>query len=100
MNSPFSTRQARTALRALVLASLVQGGVLCAQSLRTWESAPVSSDWNTAANWNPADVPDAPNETALFGASTVTGVSLSGDVFLDHLEFGASAPAYVIHTAG
>jgi autotransporter-associated beta strand protein len=83
-----------------VLAALVHGGTLFAQSVRTWESAPVSGDWNTAGNWNPPDVPDAPNETALFGASTVTGVSLSGDVFLDHLEFGASAPAYVLHTAG
>lgn len=60
---------------------------------------PVSNDWNTAANWTPATVPSS-GGSAAFGASSVTDISLSGTIDLDRLTFGASAPAYTIHTNG
>ena len=32
----------------------------------TWNSNPVSNDWNTAANWTPATVPNGPEDIATF----------------------------------
>ena len=43
----------------------------------TWTLNPISSDWNTAANWTPATVPNGPNDVATFAGSTVTGLKFS-----------------------
>ncbi len=43
----------------------------------TWDLNPASGDWNTAANWSPTTAPNGPSDTATFGFSNTTGVSLS-----------------------
>jgi len=43
----------------------------------TWNLNPTSNDWNTAANWTPATVPDGPLDVATFAVSNTTGVSLA-----------------------
>src|SRR5262249_37585994 len=59
----------------------------------TWSTAPGSSDFNTAANWNPATVPTG---TAFFGASTITGLTFNPGAVnsLGGFTFNAGAPAY------
>src|SRR5262245_65539628 len=59
----------------------------------TWSTAPVNSDFNTAANWTPATVPTG---TAFFGTSTITGLTFnSGSVTsLGGFTFNPGAPAY------
>jgi hypothetical protein len=38
----------------------------------TWLSSPLSSDWNTAANWMPNTVPNGPADVASFDVSNTT----------------------------
>src|SRR5438128_2663337 len=43
----------------------------------TWNLNPTNGNWNTAANWTPATVPNGPADTATFETSNTTDVSLS-----------------------
>jgi autotransporter-associated beta strand protein len=54
----------------------------------TWDLNPVSGDWNTAANWTPATVP---NDTATFGFSMSTNVSISAGAQVSSIFFTSAA---------
>ncbi|MBA3831121.1 MAG: hypothetical protein H0X34_04345 [Chthoniobacterales bacterium] len=64
-----------------------------------WNFNPVSGDWNTAANWTPATVPDGATDIATFDVSQTTSVSLSGTAEVDSIVFNPGASAFAI-TAG
>ena len=55
-----------------------------------------SDDWNTPANWDPADVPAASGETATFNALGSTTPTLSGPVTIASITFNQDANAYTI----
>ena len=57
----------------------------------TWNLNPTSGEWNTAANWTPATVPDDPSDVATFGLSNQTSVVLNANVELDQIVFDAGA---------
>ena len=61
----------------------------------TWNLSPISSDWNTAANWTPATVPDG---QATFDVSNRTHISISADASVDSIVFNPSASAFTIKT--
>ncbi len=61
-----------------------------------WNLDPVSNDWNTAANWTPATVPDSPAATATFGVSNQTSVSNLGNVDVDGISFNPGASGFTI----
>ena len=69
-----------------------------------WSSSPVSSDWNTAANWIPATIPNTQADTATFGTSNVTSLTVgewsdgSGqtDTMVHGIAFAAGADSYTI----
>jgi len=42
----------------------------------TWNANPVSSDWNTPENWTPATVPNTDADTATFGRSNTTNLTI------------------------
>lgn len=65
-----------------------------AAQTRTW--TPATSDYNAAANWTPADVPDTATETALFGLAPITTPMVMSFIDIDGFTFAANAPAYVI----
>src|ERR687891_122778 len=56
-----------------------------------WDLDPLSGDWNTAANWTPDGVPNGPADTATFGLSNTTGVSISEDTEVDGITFTSAA---------
>jgi len=62
----------------------------------TWSVNPVSNDWNTAANWTPATVPNGPGDVATFSVSSIKNISISGNVLLSQLVFAADAVPYKI----
>ncbi|WP_213741063.1 autotransporter domain-containing protein [Bradyrhizobium sp. dw_411] len=66
---------------------------------QTWLATPGSGDWNTAANWNPATVPDSTTAIALFGTSNTTAVSLSSGVAVDSIAFNGTS-AYTLDLNG
>ncbi len=65
----------------------------------TWNLNPGSGNWNTAANWTPATVPNGPADTATFGVSNITDVSLSAAIEVEGIVFGAGASPYTISAA-
>jgi autotransporter-associated beta strand protein len=56
-----------------------------------WDLDPISGDWNTAANWTPDGVPSGPADTATFGLSNTTNVSISADIEVNGITFTAAA---------
>ena len=62
----------------------------------TWSSLPANGNWNTAPNWSPMTVPNGPADTATFGSSSVTKVSISANAEVDGMVFNPDAPAFTI----
>src|SRR5262245_17754298 len=62
----------------------------------TWNLSPTSGDWNTAANWTPATVPNGLSDTATFESSNVNSVSLSSSVTLNGIVFESGASPFTI----
>jgi autotransporter-associated beta strand protein len=63
----------------------------------TWNLAPGSNDFSTAANWTPAVVPSNANAstTAIFGLSNTTNLGFSAAASsVGTFQFTAGAPAY------
>jgi autotransporter-associated beta strand protein len=60
-----------------------------------WDFDPGSGDWNDPANWTPA-VPNGPEDTAIFGISNTTAVSISTNTEVDGITFDPGASAYTI----
>ena len=52
----------------------------------TWSMNPTTGDWNVAANWTPATVPNGVSDIATFGMSNTTHVSLSAMTDLEVLS--------------
>src|SRR5262245_36527582 len=63
----------------------------------TWNLNPTSGDWNTAANWTPATVPNGLSDIATFGSSVVTQASISGATTVNSITFPAGADAFTIN---
>ena len=59
-----------------------------------------SDDWNTPANWDPADVPASLGETATFNALGSTTPRLSSTVTIASITFNPGANAYTIVNPG
>lgn len=62
----------------------------------TWNLNPSSGDWNTAANWTPALVPNGPGSVATFALSNTTDVSLSVNTEVNGIAFNPGASAFTI----
>jgi hypothetical protein len=56
-----------------------------------WDLDPISGDWNTADNWTPMGVPNGPADTATFGLSNTTNVSISEDTEVNGIAFTSAA---------
>jgi autotransporter-associated beta strand protein len=64
----------------------------------TWQSNPLTNDWNNAGNWTPMTIPNGPADTASFGTSHIVGLSLSANVEVDGITFEPGANTYTIAT--
>jgi hypothetical protein len=62
----------------------------------TWQSAPATSDWNTAGNWTAGGPPNGPADTAAFATSTQTAVSISASTEVNGIVFNAAGSAFTI----
>lgn len=60
----------------------------------TWNLNPTSADWNTAANWTPATVPNGANDTATFAISNTTALSLSKTTKVNGIIYNSGASAF------
>ena len=80
-------------LSALIWAAIAP---LALADSAAWSATPTSSDWNTAANWTPATIPDGPDDIATFGVSNTTKVSIATSTTVDAIVFAANADAFTI----
>jgi autotransporter-associated beta strand protein len=89
--------RARIFLLAAVFLSLLLSptGTAFAGSA-TWNLNPGNGDWNTATNWMPPTVPNGPSDTATFGVSNMTDVSLSGNIEVNGIVFNPGASAFTM----
>ena len=62
----------------------------------TWKANPTSGDWNTAANWTPATVPNGESDSASFAVSSKTAISLSAAVEANTIAFETSANSFTV----
>src|SRR5689334_15295646 len=62
----------------------------------TWNLNPTSGDWNTAANWMPATVPNGKADAATFDLSNITDVTVSDYTAVDGIVFNHGASAFRI----
>jgi hypothetical protein len=62
----------------------------------TWKANPSTNDWNTAANWSPATIPNAPEDMAKFGSSSITDVSISSEAPVGGIIFNRGASAFTL----
>jgi autotransporter-associated beta strand protein len=88
-------------MKKLTIASLTAAAVLLSlHSTRagsaTWNTSPTSGDWNTAANWTPATIPNGPSDIATFGSSSQTSLSLSAATEVSQIVFNSGASAFTI----
>src|SRR5438093_1240601 len=85
--------------RALLVsgAFLLLGLINLRAGSATWNLNPTSSDWDTAANWTPATVPDGRQDTATFGLSNTTSVSISDRTQVNGIVFENCASAFAIN---
>jgi autotransporter-associated beta strand protein len=94
------TIKAPRAILVVVLASMQSALAGSA----TWNANPQTNQWQTAANWTPQTVPNSDSDTATFGSSNTTNVSLGvpsqtqegSQTFLDGMIFADEAGAYII----
>jgi autotransporter-associated beta strand protein len=85
-------------LRALLLSGaflLLNNAALHAGSA-TWNLSPTSGDWNTAANWTPATVPNSAADQATFDISNTTALTLSAATQVNGIIFNPGASPYTI----
>ncbi len=59
----------------------------------TWLVNPISSDWNTGANWSGGTVP---TDIATFATSNITDISISAFSAAKEIDFSPGADAYTI----
>ncbi len=91
------TFPAMPAMAALLL--LFSGYSTAIAGSATWKNNPSSGDWNTAANWTSATVPNGASDTATFKLSNTTNVSISLNTEVNGVMFNPGASAFTI-TAG
>jgi len=65
----------------------------------TWLASPATGNWNHAANWSPATIPNGPSDTATFASSNTTGVSISANTQVNGIVFNAGASDFTITTS-
>jgi len=62
----------------------------------TWNLNPSTGNWNNAANWTPATVPNGPTDIATFSLSNAPAVSLSATTEVNTIVFSAGASPFTI----
>jgi autotransporter-associated beta strand protein len=65
----------------------------------SWNLNPVDDDWINPNNWTPLTFPNGPSDTATFGVSNMSIISLVTSIEVAEIIFQPGASGYVIGTA-
>jgi len=80
------------------LAALLFGTHMALAASATWRESGTNGDWNNAANWNPAIVPNGPADVATFRLTSqfIAGAFLTANTEVSGIVFDPGAPAWQI----
>jgi len=100
-------RARRGLLRRRLLGTLLGSTALVTASLAqaadaTWLASPIDNVFQNAANWSTGAVPMG-GDTAFFGASSITSLSLNislGSIVLGGITLNPGAPSYTLNASG
>jgi hypothetical protein len=96
MQPPKPTR----VLSILIAAVLLGAGAAHAQVNATWLASPTTSDWRKDFNWDTGVFPNGPLDTATFGVSNTTAITVLESAGLGtevaSLSFAAGASSYTL----
>ena len=94
-------QELRRSRLAWAVAALAVSVIFSAEAARaqdaTWLASPGTAEWTTGSNWSTASVP---TNTATFGASNTTHLTISNSTSINEILFGAGAPFYLITIGG
>jgi autotransporter-associated beta strand protein len=62
----------------------------------TWTQSPVDNNWSNASNWMPNTVPNSTTDTATFGTSNTTAISIQDTIDVGSVTFAPGASAYTL----
>lgn len=62
----------------------------------SWNLNPTTGDWNTAAHWTPATVPNSPTDIATFSISNTPDIVIHSSVELEALVYATTAASFII----
>jgi autotransporter-associated beta strand protein len=62
----------------------------------TWKASPGSGNWNVAANWTPATIPNGAADTATFAVSNIRRVFFAADTEVNAIVFNAGASPFTL----
>ena len=86
----------RDGARKRLLAGTALAGALLLPSLAQAQTWTGGTDYNTAANWKPANVPDTGGEAAIFADTGTTSVAVSSAISPQSWTFSSNAQSYAI----
>ena len=81
------------------LALLCSSAGLAFAGSAAWLQTPASGNWNTAANWTPATVPNGLSDVATFSVSNQTNVNVTSGITLNSIVFQPDASPFNISTS-
>ena len=100
MQKQMNSVVARQRWSALVLASAVAAVALPSAAWAQNRTFIGGTDYNTAANWSPADVPDTTAENAIIDAGGAFNVTLSSSLSVNNLTIGSNDALTVANNVG
>ncbi|MGH9693422.1 MAG: beta strand repeat-containing protein, partial [Bryobacteraceae bacterium] len=65
----------------------------------TWQADPTDANWNNANNWVPKTVPNGVGQTATFGTSMQTSLTISADTEVGTIAYTTAADSFSIAIA-
>ena len=80
--------------RSLLPLALLLSTPMAYADSATWSASPLTNDWNKAANWVPATIPNGPADTATFDVSSTTNLTFSAVTEVNGITFDSGASAY------
>ena len=91
------TKFSKAGLALLVTAAVLLATIATSHaSSATWNASPANADWNDPANWTPTTVPNGPNDTAIFQATSQGGISISANTEVNGIVFNPDTHSFVI----
>jgi len=75
---------------------LILASQICQAGSATWVQSPADDNWSNPNNWMPNTVPNSSTDTATFGTSDTTAISIQDSIGLRSVIFQPGASAYTL----